>query len=206
MNSMLRHLVCAALITVAPVTAGAAEYTLTPADGAIGFKLDSTLHMVHGNAKLFTVKVNIPDAGTQGEVTALVTIPAKGLETGNGNRDEKMHTECLEADKYPNIIFEMNVVDGLPPMPASENSFSVTIKGRLTIHGVTHDTAIPVTVKRTDKGALVTGSVPVAFIKDFNIADPSVFVFRVEKTADVIFSLALPAPLFKAAQAAPAKQ
>ncbi len=199
MNSMLRTLAFAALIAAAPAAAGAAEYTLTPADGVIGFKLDSTLHMVHGNAKQFTVKVNVPDAGTQGGMTALVTIPVKGLDTDNKNRDEKMHNVSFEAGKYPDITFEMNVVDGLPPMPSSEDSFSVTIKGKLTIHGVTHDTAIPVTVKRTPKGALVTGSVPVAFIKDYNIPDPSVFVFRVEKTAEVIFSLTLPAPLFKTA-------
>lgn len=206
MSALLRPLLCAAFIAAAPIMADAAEYILTPADGTIGFKLDSTLHMVHGNAKQFTVKVNFPDDGTQGEVTALVTIPAKGLDTDNGRRDEKMHNECLEAEKYPNITFETTGVEGLPPLPSDGEGFSGAIKGKLTIRGVTRETAIPVTVKRTAKGALVTGSVPVAFIKDFNIIDPSVLVFRVEKVAKVIFSLTLPAPLFKAAQAAAAKQ
>ena len=200
MNAMLRPLLAAALIASAPVAAAAAEYTLTPADGAIGFKLDSTLHMVHGSAKQFTVKVNIPDAGTQGGVTALVTVPVKSLGTDNDSRDEKMRNECLEAEKYPNIVFEMSGADGLPPLPSGEDTFSATIKGKLTIRGVTREAAIPVTVKRTAKGAMVAGSVPVAFIKDFNIPDPSVFVFRVEKTAEVFFNLTLPAPFFKTAR------
>ncbi|MBI5638701.1 MAG: YceI family protein [Nitrospinae bacterium] len=205
MYTPLRPLLYAAFVAAAPIAAAAGEYTLTPADGAIGFELGSTLHMVHGNAKQFTVTVNIPDAGMPGEAAALVTIPAKGLDTDNGRRDEKMRNECLEAEKYPNITFETTGMENLPPLPFNGESFSALVKGKLTIHGVTRETAIPVTVKRTDKGALIAGSVPVAFIKDYNIVDPSIFVFRVEKEAKVIFSLALPAPLFKAAHAA-AKQ
>lgn len=70
----------------------------------------------------------------------------------------------LETDRYPDATFTQT---GQATVPASAvtSGADVTLKGRLTLHGVTNTVTIPAHIEPSGSGFTVTGSVP------FRIAD-----------------------------------
>ena len=64
---------------------------------------------------------------------AKVIIQAESIETNNDMRDDHLRSEdFLFVNEYPKIIFESTSITG-----TDDNSY--TLKGKLTIRGVTHD-------------------------------------------------------------------
>ena len=63
----------------------------------------------------------------------------------------------LEASQYPEVRFRSKSVTGQPPAgPGSPATYSLQITGELTIHGVTKEITLPVSV--TTDGAMLTAT------------------------------------------------
>ena len=77
--------------------------TLDPAQSNLHWKVDSTLHMVHGTfaLKSGTVRLNAETGDASGEIA----VSGPSGESGNSSRDKRMHKEVLETAKYPDVIF-----------------------------------------------------------------------------------------------------
>ena len=84
----------------------------------------------------------------------------------------------VESDKYPKATFSGAYTD-LADL-SKEGSYSVTVNGKLTIHGVTKDVQIPATI--TVKGGLITGTTTFKLNpKDYNIEIPFIVRDKIEK-------------------------
>ncbi len=166
--------------------------TLTPKNSSIGFKLDSTFQLVHGNAPKFEGKVQIPKNLNPDEFYVEVNIPVKDMETANEKRDKTMHNFCFEMEKYPEIRFESTAFKELPAKPRKDVDFEFTLMGNLTIKGITKSIAIPVTIKSKENSFHASGTVTLNYLKDFNIKDPSVFILRVAKQVEVFVEVDIP--------------
>jgi polyisoprenoid-binding protein YceI len=70
----------------------------------------------------------------------------------------------MEADKYPTIRFDLESV--VPAAPA--DSLPITLKGRLTIHGVEREVELPGTLVLTADRARVRSDFPLN-LKDYKI-------------------------------------
>lgn len=175
----------------------AGEHVFSLENTKIGFNLDSTLHVVHGNARKFNGKVIVPLNLDLKGYSAEITISVKDMTTAHEERDKKMHETCLEADKNPDIIFRSTEFKGFPAKLEKEKEFEFSLVGDLTIRGVTKSVAIPVKVKYRADGYSFHGNISLNYLQEFNIPDPSVFIFRVAKKVEVFFETDIPASMFE---------
>ena len=82
-------------------------------------------------------------------VRGWVESPVKTLDTDNGKRDKDLN-KSMESNKYPAMRFELA---GVTPEGARADTATVQLQGKLTLHGVTRDVALPGRVWK-DGGAL----------------------------------------------------
>ncbi|SHI41553.1 YceI family protein [Aquimarina spongiae] len=97
---------------------------------------------------------------------------------------EHFNENYVESDKYPKATFKGELIN----FSTLENNAEVTIKGNLTIHGVTKPTVIKAKIKKTEGNISLEGNFPVK-VEDFNIEIPSVVVNNIAKTIKVTFNL-----------------
>src|SRR5215469_17337382 len=83
---------------------------LDPSKTLVEFRLGGALHTTHGNFKLERGTISADPA--TGEASGIVVIDAKSGDSGIGARDRRMEEDVLEAQKYPEIIFEPRRVTG----------------------------------------------------------------------------------------------
>jgi polyisoprenoid-binding protein YceI len=110
-----------------------------------------------------TVSGEMSGAPELGSIRGWVESPAATLKTGKDRRDRDL-LKSMEADKYPNLRFDL---DGVAP-GATGDSVPVTLKGRLTIHGVERPVELPGWVRLGADQAHVHSDFPLNF-KDYKI-------------------------------------
>jgi len=86
------------------------------------------------------------------------------LTSGNGKRDKDLR-KSMEVDSFPTMRFDL--ADVVPGATQSDSSM-VTLRGRLTIHGVTRDADIPAHVWIAPDTIRVRGDFPLN-LKDYRI-------------------------------------
>lgn len=106
---------------------------------------------------------------------AKVTADLTALQSDKPMRDGQLHRQALETDQYPTATFELTTPIQLPGPPTDGQTISVTAQGKLTLHGVTKDVAIPLQAKLSGGTVTVVGSAAIAFA-DYGIAPPQSMV------------------------------
>jgi polyisoprenoid-binding protein YceI len=127
-------------------------------------------------------------------VRGWVEAPTITLKTGNGKRDRDMEAS-LEARRYPTIRFDL---DSVSPHQEAGDSATVTLSGRLTIHGVTRDVAFPATI-RFESGRLRLRSSVSLLLTDYQIGGLSKMFGLLRMYPDIVVRVEL---VFAAAAAA----
>jgi polyisoprenoid-binding protein YceI len=125
----------AAIALGATIAAQAAEtYKLDPAHTSVGFDIAHlVISEVHGRFNDVAGEVVLDGDKL---VSAKAIIQVKSIDTGIAKRDDHLRSpDFFDAEKYPTITFESTKV---------END---RLTGKLTLHGVTREITLPVTVK-----------------------------------------------------------
>jgi polyisoprenoid-binding protein YceI len=175
------RLACALLVWLPCAAARGAELALSPERTTITFELDSTLHRVHGTARLLPSALRFePDGGA---VSGRIAIDAASLDTGNGLRDRHMHGKVLESERYPRIEF---VPDALVVEERAASRARIALEGRLRIHGGEFSLTVPAEVSAEGDGLRVVGSFRIPYV-DWGMRDPSNFVLSVDREVLVHF-------------------
>src|ERR1700752_1118842 len=81
-----------------------------PSKTTIAFTLGDILHTVHGSFQLKRGDVEYKLAGKS--VSGNLIVDATSGQSGNRSRDHKMHKEILESDRFPEISFRPDRVEG----------------------------------------------------------------------------------------------
>jgi polyisoprenoid-binding protein YceI len=116
-----------------------------------------------------------------GETRGWVEAPVRTLKTGNNRRDRDLN-KSMESDRYPTIRFDLHDV---ALGAAGGDSSAVMLNGRLTIHGVTRDVALPATIfVRPDTVHLVS-SFPLN-LKDYQIGGLSKMLGMLKMYPDIV--------------------
>jgi polyisoprenoid-binding protein YceI len=135
-----------ALVLLAGVSISAADrqssLRLEPGRTTIHFALGSVLHAVHGTFRLKHGALRLDPAS--GRLMGEIVVDTQSGESGSGTRDRKMHREVLESDRYPDIIFRPDSVEGAV---AAEGQSSVQVHGIFSIHGTDHELTVPAEVE-----------------------------------------------------------
>jgi len=112
---------------------------LEPEGTTIHFTLGSVPHTAHGTFRLKHGALRLDPAS--GRLTG--EIVGNG-ESGRGTRNRKIQREGLESDRYPDIIFRPDGVEGAV---AAEGQSFVQVHGIFSIHGTDHELTVPAKVE-----------------------------------------------------------
>jgi|SRR5579872_1577978 polyisoprenoid-binding protein YceI len=176
-----RSLVCGILVIFIAGAAVAQNLTLSldPEHTVISFTLSDVLHTVRGTFQLKQGKLQF-DPITQ-KVTGEITVDAKSGQTGNGMRDRKMHREVLESERYPEILFRPDHIEG---SISSLGKSSVSVHGIFNVHGADHELRVPAEIEMTSDRwkAALHFSIPYA---NWGMKNPSTLFLRVSESVDI---------------------
>jgi polyisoprenoid-binding protein YceI len=175
----------AILLAAGAVFCGAARaqetiITFDAASTKVEFTLGATLHTVHGTFQLKRGQVRF-DPST-GQVSGEIAIDATSGNSGNEDRDKKMHNEILESEKYPEIVFVPSHVQGAVP---AQGNAKVEVAGVLRLHGQEHPTTLVMSVERAGERELsATTQFVIPYVK-WGLKNPSTFLLRVSDTVEI---------------------
>jgi polyisoprenoid-binding protein YceI len=152
---------------------------IDPAQTTIEFTLGTLLHTVHGTFQLKRGSLRWDPAS--GRASGELAVDAASGESGNPMRDRRMHTAILQSDRYPEITFRPDRVEGTV---APEGASPVRLHGKFTIHGVEHDMTLPVAVNVTHGRYTATLTFTVPYVQ-WGMKNPSTLFLRVNDTVSL---------------------
>ncbi len=152
---------------------------LDPKQTSVMFTLGDVLHTVHGTFQLKHGALQLEAAS--GKLSGEIMVDAKSGESGSGMRDRKMHKEVLESDRYPEIAFRPDKIDG---SVARQGKSSVKVHGMFTIHGVNREITVPAEVEMSADHwtAAVHFTVP---YEKWGMKNPSTLFLRVNNSVEI---------------------
>ena len=139
-------LVLAALVVAHAHAAEPLRFRIQPEASEITFRATSRLMNAEGRFARFSGDV-VADPTALASARISLTIDAASIDTGIEMRDNHLRSsDFLEVDRFPTVTFQSVRVEAAGPR--------ATVVGRLTLHGVTREIAVPIDVQITS-GALV---------------------------------------------------
>jgi polyisoprenoid-binding protein YceI len=147
---------------------------LEPAQTHVEFTLGAVLHTVHGTFQLKRGMVHYDLAS--GKASGEIVIDARSGESGNESRDRKMHKSILESDRYPEIVFLPDRVEG--------SVSKANVHGTFRIHGQDHEMTI--VVESTPHNGRIESQTQfqVPYVQ-WGMKNPSTFLLRVGDMVEI---------------------
>jgi polyisoprenoid-binding protein YceI len=159
-------------------------FQLDPERSNVSFTLGDVLHMVHGTFHLKQGSMRLDPAS--GKLAGEIVVDARSGNSGSGMRDRKMDKEVLESDRYPEIAFRPDRVDGNILLPGRA---SVRVHGIFTIHGADHELTVPAEVETFSDHWTATLHFAVPYAK-WGMKNPSTLFLRVSESVNIDLSAA----------------
>jgi polyisoprenoid-binding protein YceI len=187
----VRAVLAIALAGLAAGSASAADgtFAIDPAKSAVRFTLQATLHEVIGEGKVIAGELRFDPEG--GAASGTVRVDARSFRTGIDARDENMHGQVLESERFPEISF---TAERLEVKSRDPNAAEVVLHGRLALHGAEHEIAVPGKLALAGGELSVVGGFTVPYVA-WGLRDLSTFVLRVAKELEVQLELRGPLAL-----------
>ena len=152
---------------------------LDPAQTSVKFTLGDVLHTVRGTFQLKHGALQFEPAS--GKISGEIVVDAKSGESGSSMRDRKMHKEVLESERYPEIAFRPDKIEGAV---ASQGKSSVKVHGMFNIHGVDREITVPAEVEISADHWTATVHFTVPYAK-WGMKNPSTLFLRVNDSVEI---------------------
>jgi len=145
----LGALLLAMLGTTAVPAAEPLRFRIQPEASEISFRATSRLMNAEGHFGHFSGDV-LADPNRPAGARITLTIDAASLDTGIQMRDKHLRSaDFFDIERFPTITFQSVRVEAA--------GRRTTVLGRLSLHGVTREIAVPVDVQITDTALVATG-------------------------------------------------
>jgi polyisoprenoid-binding protein YceI len=154
---------------------------LDPAQSYAEFTLSDPLHTVHGKFSATRGEVHFDPA--TGQISGEFVINATTGDSGNSSRDHKMHKDVLESQKYPEITFAPDRIQGAVSLTQTSH---IQVHGMFGIHGGEHELTAPADVTFTSGAWQLTAHFDVPYTR-WGMKNPSVLLLRVGDTVAIDF-------------------
>jgi hypothetical protein len=163
----------------APASAREIVLTIDPAQSTVHYSVSSSLHTVHGTfaIKRGTLRLDPVTRKAAGEIV----VDASSGQSGNNSRDKKMHKEVLESDRFTDIVFRPDRVDGAVQV---EGTSSAQLHGVFLLHGSEHELIVPVHVNLTSERWKGNASFSIPY-NDWGLKNPGNFLLKVDHAVSV---------------------
>lgn len=178
----IRYALLAAMVLGAAFTSVAASdvaFQLDPQQTHITFTLGDVLHTVRGTFQLKQGSLHLDPAS--GRLTGAIVVDAKSGASGNGMRDRKMNREVLESDRFPEVSFRPDRLDGNISL---QGASSPHVHGIFTIHGSDHELTVPAEVQISGDRWTATMHFTVPYAT-WGMKNPSTLFLRVSESVDI---------------------
>src|ERR1700733_4288540 len=153
---------------------------LDPAQTEIHWTLSGGLHTTHGTFKLKSGEFLFNPA--TGIAEGEILVDATTGESGNADRDKRMHDEVLESNRYPAIFFHPTQIKGA--FKSGEGTQELQGEGTFNIHGADHPLELPLKVQVAAGMVTATTRFTVPYV-EWGMKNPSRFLFRVSKQVEI---------------------
>jgi len=168
-----------ALALLSPLAAQDLSLEMDPAQSKVDFTLGDVLHTVHGTFQLKRGAIRFDPAS--GKAYGELLVDARSGASCNDTRDRKMHKEILESQRFPDIVFRPDRVEGkLAPQGISQ----MQVHGAFGIHGAEHELTAPVEVRVAGGQYAIAARFSVPYQK-WGIRNPSTLFLRVDDHVDI---------------------
>jgi polyisoprenoid-binding protein YceI len=133
----------------APARAESLRFRIQPEASEITFRATSRLMNADGRFARFSGDVMVDPAVLTGARVSL-TIDAASLDTGIEMRDKHLRSsDFFDVERFPTVAFQSVRVEAA--------GRRATVVGRLTLHGVTREIAVPIDVQITSAALVASG-------------------------------------------------
>jgi polyisoprenoid-binding protein YceI len=178
-------------------TAGAGTWTVTSGSQA-GYRVREQLASLPapsdavGRTSAVTGSLTLAQAAIGYSVTAAnLSVDVTKLSSDQSRRDQRIHSQGLESDRYPTATFKLTSPIALATNATSGQTIHVSATGDLTIHGVTKSVTIPIDARLTGAKIELVGSITFPF-GEFGMTPPSIGGFvTVQNNATMEFQVLL---------------
>jgi polyisoprenoid-binding protein YceI len=116
-----------------------------------------------------------------GKLTGEIVVDAKSGASGSGMRDRKMHREVLESEKYPEISFRPDRLEGTVAVAGKS---MVKVHGMFGIHGVEREITVPAEVEMSANHWTANVHFTVPYEK-WGMKNPSTLFLRVNDSVEI---------------------
>jgi len=138
-------------LLVHPLAAAAEplRFRIQPEASAISFRATSRLMTADGRFSRFSGDVMVDPAAPAGARITLA-IDAASIDTGIEMRDNHLRSsDFFDVERFPTVAFQSVRVESA--------GRRATVVGRLTVHGVTREIAVPIDVQITSTALVASG-------------------------------------------------
>ena len=157
---------------------------IDPAQSTVHYTISSSLHTVHGTfaVKRGTLRLEPTTSTATGEIV----VDAVSGQSGNNSRDKKMQKEVLESDKFTDIIFRPDRIEGAVQPQGSSN---VQLHGVFVLHGSQHELTVPVKADLKAEQWKGTANFSVPY-NDWGLKNPGNFILKVDRAVSIEVDMA----------------
>lgn len=183
-NTMFKKNLCTLASLLFLTTIATAQDRYFTKTGKIDFYSQAALEDIQAKNNTVTAVLDTKSGAVQ------FSVPMKGFEFEKKLMQEHFNENYVESDKYPKAEFKGAVSNNAAVNYAKEGSYNVTVKGKLTLHGVTKDVEAPGTVK-VSGGKIDAASTFNIKLSDYNISIPAVVKDKISNAIKVNVSTQL---------------
>ena len=153
-------------------------------NGNVSFYSDAALEKIEAHN---TTAASVIDAES-GKMEFAVLI--KGFQFDKALMQEHFNENYMESSKYPKAVFKGSIVDYDMEKLKADGEYPVTVKGEMTIHGVTKEVEAEGTFVTKDGKVTANSNFDIA-VADYDIKIPAVVADNIAKTVQVSVQLEL---------------
>ena len=187
---------CIAFLAMAalsgPAAAAPATFAVLPGveGNLITFVSKAPLETVEGKTGQVAGSVVVDPAALAAGCRVEIAVDLASLDTGIGKRNQHMCENHLETERFPQASFSADSLSGAPAVLLPGAPAAFTLVGDFSLHGVTRQIAVPVTVTLSADGtALAVSAAFTVKLADYSIARPKFLVMKLDELQRVSVAL-----------------
>jgi polyisoprenoid-binding protein YceI len=180
-------MVCALLITI-PCVSRADHWRIdTDHQGTeMVFHSKATMESFDGHTRRVQGWIEWNAADLADSTSWQVEVDLTRLETGIGIRDQHMRDNHLHTDKYPTAVFRgSSLQDISAPALVEGAELQMVLVGQLTLHGISRERRIPVTVRMLSSDAMQVEATFRVSLADHDIPRPRFLLLKLADSQEV---------------------
>ncbi|HVF81370.1 MAG TPA: YceI family protein [Flavisolibacter sp.] len=147
--------------------------------GKIEFYSKATMEDIEAKNKTVTAVLDAKTGALQ------FSVQMKGFEFAKALMQQHFNENYVESDKFPKAEFKGALTNNSSVNYTKDGTYAVTVKGKMTLHGVTKDVEAPGTIK-VEGGKLEGKSTFNLQLSDYKISIPAVVKEKISNNIRIV--------------------